>query len=74
MVAERGADADALAKICGVLEPEESLRLVKSLPGVECLILTADGQVIRSRAGTAWNGRGRHCSRWLGSEMPLLRL
>ncbi len=48
VVAERGADADALAKICGVLEPEESLRLVKSLPGVECLILTADGQVIRS--------------------------
>ena len=31
VVAERGADADALAKICGVLEPEESLRLVNSL-------------------------------------------
>ena len=33
VVAERGADADALAKICGVLEPEESLRLVNSLAG-----------------------------------------
>ena len=48
VVAERGADADALAKICGVLEPEESLRLVNSLAEVECLIFTADGQVARS--------------------------
>ena len=48
VVAERGADADALAKVCSVLEPEESLRLVNSLPGVECLIVTADGQVARS--------------------------
>ena len=48
VVAERGADADALAKICGVLEPEESLRLVNSLAGVECLIVTADGQVAKS--------------------------
>jgi thiamine biosynthesis lipoprotein len=48
VVAERGADADALAKICGVLEPKESLRLINSLAGVECLIVTADGEFIRS--------------------------
>ena len=48
VVAERGADADALAKICGVLEPEESLRLVNSLDGVECLIVTAEGQTVTS--------------------------
>jgi FAD:protein FMN transferase len=44
VVAPRGMDADALAKICGVLEPDLSVRLVNELPGVECLILTADGQ------------------------------
>ena len=48
VVANRGADADALAKICGVLEPEDSLRLVNSLPDVDCLIIAADGQVARS--------------------------
>jgi FAD:protein FMN transferase len=48
VVAERGTDADALAKICGVLEPDESLRLVNSLAGVECLIIAADGQVAKS--------------------------
>jgi hypothetical protein len=48
VVAERGADADALAKICGVLRPEESLRLANSLPGVDCLIFAADGHVARS--------------------------
>jgi hypothetical protein len=52
VVANRGADADALAKICGVLEPEASVRLVRSLPGVECLIVMADGQVVRS---DGWN-------------------
>jgi FAD:protein FMN transferase len=48
VVADRGADADALAKICGVLEPEESLRLINSLEGVECLIIMADGQTATS--------------------------
>jgi FAD:protein FMN transferase len=48
VVANRGADADALAKICGVLDPQESVRLVQSLADVECLIVLADGQVIRS--------------------------
>ena len=43
VVADRGVDADALAKVCGVLEPDESLRLVQSLVGVECLIIMADG-------------------------------
>ena len=52
VVAQRGADADALAKICGVLAPEESLRLVNSLPGVDCVIITADRQVARS---TGWH-------------------
>ena len=39
----RGAiDADALAKACCVLEPEQSLRLIHSLPETECLIVMAN--------------------------------
>jgi thiamine biosynthesis lipoprotein len=48
VVAGRGADADALSKVCSVLEPDQSLRLVNSLAGTECMILTADGRVARS--------------------------
>ena len=48
VIADRGIDADALAKICSVLEPEESLRLVNRLDGVDCLILSADGRTTRS--------------------------
>jgi FAD:protein FMN transferase len=48
VVANRGVDADALAKVCSVLKPEESLRLIDSLAGVDCLIFTANGRVVRS--------------------------
>jgi thiamine biosynthesis lipoprotein ApbE len=48
VIADRSADADALATIANVLAPEETLRLVATLPGVECLIVTTDGQVVRS--------------------------
>ncbi len=48
VVAPRSIDADALATICNVLDPEESLRLVRSLRGVECLIITAGRRVLRS--------------------------
>jgi thiamine biosynthesis lipoprotein ApbE len=48
VVAERSADADALATIFNVLAPEESLRLLRSLPGVECLIVAADGRLVAS--------------------------
>jgi hypothetical protein len=48
VVAPRSIDADALATICNVLEPERSLLLIDSLPDVECLIVTSQGQIIRS--------------------------
>jgi hypothetical protein len=48
VVAARSIDADALATICNVLEPERSLLLIGSLPDVECLIVTSQGQIIRS--------------------------
>ena len=34
--------------IFNVLEPEESLRLAATVPGVECLIVTTDGRIVRS--------------------------
>ncbi len=45
VIAERSADADALATILNVLTPEEGVRLVESLPDVECRIVAADGRV-----------------------------
>jgi thiamine biosynthesis lipoprotein len=48
VVADRGVDADALAKVCSVLEPDDSVRLINSLPAVDCLILMADGRVAKS--------------------------
>ncbi len=49
VVASIAADADALAKVLSVLEPEDSLRLVQSLPGVECLIVENSGRLVKSR-------------------------
>ncbi len=48
VIAERAADANALATTLNVLPVEEGLRLVASVPQVECLIVTADGQVRKS--------------------------
>jgi hypothetical protein len=48
VIADRSADANALATTLNVLPPEEGLRLVRSVPGVECLIATADGRVFKS--------------------------
>jgi thiamine biosynthesis lipoprotein ApbE len=56
VVAPRGVDADALAKVCSVLDPTETLKLIDSLPGVECLIQESDGAVRRS---PGWPGLER---------------
>jgi thiamine biosynthesis lipoprotein ApbE len=48
VIAERAADANALATTLNVLPVEDGLRLAASVPGVECLLVTADGQVRRS--------------------------
>jgi FAD:protein FMN transferase len=44
VVAPRSADADALATICNVLTPEESVRLVDATADAACLIVLADGR------------------------------
>jgi thiamine biosynthesis lipoprotein ApbE len=48
VIAERSADADALDTILNVLAPADGLRLVASIPGAECLIVAADGRIVRS--------------------------
>jgi hypothetical protein len=49
VVAPQAADAGALATALCVLTPEESLRLAASLPEVECLLITKNGERIESK-------------------------
>jgi hypothetical protein len=44
VVAESPTTADSLAKVFNVLPVEESLKLARSIPGVECLLVTEDGR------------------------------
>lgn len=48
VTAANNAVSNALATTLCVLKPEEGLALVKSTPGAECLIVTADGRQLRS--------------------------
>jgi FAD:protein FMN transferase len=58
VVASDATDADVLAKVCSILSPEESLRVVEAQSGAACMIVLNDGQVIRSQ-------------RWHSLEKPL---
>ncbi len=57
VIADRSADADALATIFNVLGVEDSLRLANALPGVACLLVTSDGRTFPSDG-------------WAGFERP----
>lgn len=48
VIAPQATDAGALATTFNVLTPAESLKLAASLPGVECLLITKDGQQLMS--------------------------
>lgn len=48
-VARDCATADALATIFSVLDPKDSLRLIKTVKGAECMIVGADGTVHTSQ-------------------------
>jgi thiamine biosynthesis lipoprotein len=50
VIAERSVDADALATIFNVLSIEDSIRLADSLPEVACLLVSAEGRVVRNSA------------------------
>lgn len=56
VVAPTSAEADALATICNVLPPAESLKLIESLPETECLLVLADGS---RQESSGWNDRGQ---------------
>jgi thiamine biosynthesis lipoprotein ApbE len=48
VIAPENATANALATSLSVLTPDEGLALVRSLPGVEAMLVSADGTVRRS--------------------------
>ncbi|WP_165253144.1 DUF2271 domain-containing protein [Paludisphaera soli] len=81
VIAERSEDADALATILNVLTPDEGLRLVDSLRGVACLIVAADGRVLRNAAWLAYEdppakpapGAGKAGGGWGGEHELLVR-
>ena len=58
VIAERSAEADALATIFNVLPAEQSIRLAESLPGVACLVVASDGRVLRSARWLAYEAAG----------------
>lgn len=58
VVAPRSADADALATALNVLSPAEGVLLVEATPGAACLILSADGRVMRSPGWSRFEQRG----------------
>lgn len=53
VVAPHAPDAGALATAFSVLTPQESLALAATLPNVECLLLTKDGQRFTSAGWSA---------------------
>ncbi|MES2463952.1 MAG: FAD:protein FMN transferase, partial [Armatimonadota bacterium] len=54
VIAPSAADTDALATVFSVLQPDESILLADSLPGVGCLLIGRTGQVWRS---AEWRNR-----------------
>jgi thiamine biosynthesis lipoprotein len=48
VVAQSSTDADAIATICNVLPVQDSLKLVRSLNNVECLLIAEDGRQFHS--------------------------
>jgi thiamine biosynthesis lipoprotein ApbE len=48
VIAKDAADADAFAKVCSILAPDESLRLARASGGMECLIVSSGGRVVQS--------------------------
>ncbi len=53
VIAERPSDAGALATAFSVLTPQESAKLAASMPGVEYLLVRADGERIASSGWAA---------------------
>ncbi len=48
VIAPDAATADVLATTFGIVDPESSARIAEEIPGVAFLLVTADGEIIRS--------------------------
>jgi thiamine biosynthesis lipoprotein len=46
--ATNAVDADALATVANILKPEETLKLINSIDNCECLLVSNEGEVLRS--------------------------
>ena len=53
VVAPTACTADALATACSVMEIQDSLKLVDSIPGVTCMLISSKGQVFKSKNWTS---------------------
>jgi FAD:protein FMN transferase len=71
VVADRAADAGALATAFCVLTPEDSERLAAGVPGAEFLLVLADGTRVRSGG---WNGLAVDPQPRLRLPAPVARL
>ena len=71
VVADRAADAGALATAFCVLKPDDSERLAASVPGAEFLIVLADGSRIRS---AGWRALAVDAGPRFGVPNPVARL
>jgi thiamine biosynthesis lipoprotein len=56
IIAKTAIDADALSTVVNVLGPDKGLDLIESLPGTECILITAgpDYQVVKSIGADAY--------------------
>lgn len=71
VIASNNASANAMATTLCVLKPEEGLELVKSNPGSECLIITADGRQLRSPGFAALESGAAPVASSSASDWPM---
>lgn len=70
VIAERAADANALATTLNVLPIDDGLRLAATVAGAECLLVTADGQVHTS---SGWSRYERQSTALASPRTPVAR-
>ncbi len=68
VIARNSADSDALATIFNVLPVSESLALARTVEGVDCLIVSADGRVDRSEGFGRYELRNAKADRVLAAR------
>lgn len=69
VIAPTACTADALATTCSVMQIQDSLRLVDSIPGVTCMLISSKGEVFKSRS---WSTDPSQSSPILRTETKLV--